>query len=78
MLRTVMTVSSKPRYTARLQAYASFAGMTPFASAARTLHSFGMASNPKPKQPFWNFNCERAILKTHPDRPVLANPLEMQ
>jgi len=45
---------------------------------AKELIVFGMASYPKPKQPFWNFNCERAIMKTHPDRPVLANPLEMQ
>jgi hypothetical protein len=39
---------------------------------------FRMASNPKPKQSFRDFNCKRAIVKTHPDRPVLPNHLEMQ
>jgi hypothetical protein len=39
---------------------------------------FRMGSYPEPKQPFGDFNCKRAIVKTYSDRPVLPNLFEMQ
>jgi hypothetical protein len=51
---------------------------SPGCMLAKELIVFGMASYPKPKQTFCDFNCKRAIVKTHPDRPVLANLLEVQ
>jgi hypothetical protein len=39
---------------------------------------FGMASDPKPKEPFRHFNGKRAIVKTDSDHMVPADLLEMQ
>lgn len=45
---------------------------------AQELIVSGMASYPKPKQPFWNFNRKCSMVKPHSDRPILSNLLEME
>ena len=47
-------------------------------SLAQELVIFGMCSDPKPKQPFWDLNRKRSIVKANSDRPVFAKFLEMQ
>jgi hypothetical protein len=44
---------------------------------AKNLVVLRMASDPKPKEPFQDFNGQRPIVETDSDRPVSANFLEV-